>query len=65
MTPIASQGAPSLAELSVDETAASITGLRSFFYQFHRDTRVADLVGDAVIAREQTPEGEVRRPAQA
>jgi hypothetical protein len=26
MTPIASQGAPSLAELSVDETAASITG---------------------------------------
>ena len=34
------------------EIAASIARKTSFFYQMHRDTRLSDLTGDAVIVRE-------------
>jgi MoxR-like ATPase len=34
------------------EVAARAAGLRFFFYQLHRDTRLAELVGDVVLERE-------------
>jgi MoxR-like ATPase len=43
---------------------ADATDLDFFFYQLHRDTRLQELVGDAVIYREQDSEGgEVIRQA--
>ena len=37
------------------------TGRRSFFAQLHRDTRLSELIGDAVIRREHLDDGEVIR----
>src|SRR5512139_3746445 len=34
------------------EVAARAAGLGFFFYQLHRDTRLAELVGDVVLDRE-------------
>ena len=39
------------------EVAADATDLEFFFYQLHRDTRLQELVGDAVIHRETSPNG--------
>ena len=33
------------------------TELEFYFYQLHRDTRLQEIVGDAVIYREQDPDG--------
>lgn len=55
------EGPPGVGKTYLAETAAKAAGLSSFFYQFHRDTRVGELIGDSTIVREKLPEGEVIR----
>jgi len=51
------EGPPGVAKTMLAETAAQATGLGFFFYQMHRDTKLHELIGDAVIVREPHPEG--------
>merc|ERR1719265_1870427 len=51
------EGPPGVAKTMLAETAAEATGLSFFFYQMHRDTKLHELVGDAVIMREPQPDG--------
>ncbi len=46
------EGPPGAAKTRMAEVAARAGGLRFFFYQLHRDTRLAELVGDVVLERE-------------
>jgi MoxR-like ATPase len=58
------EGPPGVGKTMVAEVAAKTVSLRFFFYQMHRDTRLQELVGDAVIHREArtgTRPGEVIR----
>jgi MoxR-like ATPase len=41
------------------EIISSAANLRFFFYQLHRDTRLSELIGDLVISKETTDEGEI------
>ena len=47
----------------VAELASEALELSRFVYQMHRDTRLAEMVGDAVIVGEPSHEGEVIRHA--
>ena len=47
------EGPPGVGKTMAAEIAAR--GLSSYFYQFHRDTRMAELVGDSVLKREPGP----------
>eukprot|EP01062_Namystynia_karyoxenos_P006049 TRINITY_DN12113_c0_g1_i2.p1 TRINITY_DN12113_c0_g1~~TRINITY_DN12113_c0_g1_i2.p1 ORF type:complete len:476 (+),score=127.68 TRINITY_DN12113_c0_g1_i2:84-1430(+) len=49
------EGPPGTAKTMLAEVAARAARLSRFVYQLHRDTRVSDLLGDAVIRR--TPDG--------
>jgi len=51
------EGPPGVAKTMLAETAAQATGLSFFFYQMHRDTKLHELIGDAVIVREPHPDG--------
>ncbi len=51
------EGPPGAAKTRMAEVAARAGGLRFFFYQLHRDTRLAELVGDVVLEREPLPGG--------
>jgi len=51
------EGPPGVAKTMLAETAAQATGISFFFYQMHRDTKLHELIGDAVIVREPHPEG--------
>ena len=51
------EGPPGVAKTMLAETAAQSTGLSFFFYQMHRDTKLHELIGDAVIVREPQAEG--------
>lgn len=51
------EGPPGVAKTMLAEVAAKATGLSFFFYQMHRDTKLHELVGDAVIVREPHAEG--------
>jgi hypothetical protein len=55
------EGPPGAAKTLLAETASATAGLSAFFCQLHRDTRLSELVGDAVIRREQRPTGELIR----
>jgi MoxR-like ATPase len=46
------EGPPGAAKTRMAEVAAHAAGLRFFFHQLHRDTRLAELVGDVVLERE-------------
>jgi MoxR-like ATPase len=46
------EGPPGAAKTRMAEVAARAAGLGFFFYQLHRDTRLAELVGDVVLERE-------------
>jgi MoxR-like ATPase len=50
------EGPPGMAKTMLAEIIAAASNLEFYLYQFHRDTRLAELVGDIVIQRE--PEGE-------
>lgn len=45
------EGPPGAAKTRMAEVAARAAGLDFFFYQLHRDTRLAELVGDVVLER--------------
>jgi len=51
------EGPPGIAKTLLAETASEAANLGFYFYQFHRDTRLAELVGDVVIQRETGPDG--------
>jgi len=55
------EGPPGIGKTHLAETAANAAGLSKFFYQFHRDTRIHELIGDATVVREATPQGEIIR----
>ncbi|HUJ73978.1 MAG TPA: MoxR family ATPase [bacterium] len=50
------EGPPGMAKTMLAEIAAAASNISFYLYQFHRDTRLAELVGDVVIQRE--PRGE-------
>ncbi len=53
------EGPPGIAKTRMAELVARGSRLDFFFYQLHRDTRLAELVGDVVLERQQLPgEGE-------
>ena len=49
------EGPPGTAKTRMAEVAARASSLRFFFTQLHRDTRLAELVGDVVIERVPLP----------
>jgi MoxR-like ATPase len=52
------EGPPGMAKTMLAEIVAAASNLTFYLYQFHRDTRLAELVGDVVIEREHnTAEG--------
>ena len=51
------EGPPGAAKTLLAERTAELTRLRPFVYQMHRDTRLHELVGDAVIIRQREPDG--------
>ncbi len=53
------EGPPGTAKTMLAEITADAADLNFYFYQLHRDTRLAELVGDIVIAREKSTEGEL------
>ena len=55
------EGPPGTAKTMLAEITSEAAGLEFFFYQLHRDTRLAELVGDTVIFREQESGGEIIR----
>lgn len=46
------EGPPGVAKTLMAEAAASATGSSVYAYQFHRDSRLDELVGDRVVVRE-------------
>ena len=58
------EGPPGVAKTYLAEILAESSGLSPFFNQLHRDTRLAELVGDPIIIREamgRETEGELIR----
>ena len=51
------EGPPGAAKTLLAERTAELTKLRPFVYQMHRDTRLHEIVGDAVIIRQREPDG--------
>ncbi len=49
------EGPPGTAKTLMAEVAARGADLAFFFYQFHRDTRLSELVGDVVLERRPLP----------
>lgn len=47
------EGPPGMAKTMLSEIVAATSNLNFYLYQFHRDTRLAELVGDVVIQREK------------
>ncbi|MBN1572896.1 MAG: MoxR family ATPase [Deltaproteobacteria bacterium] len=48
------EGAPGTAKTMLAELAAKAANLQFYFYQFHRDTRLSELIGEYIISREET-----------
>lgn len=51
------EGPPGTAKTRLAEIAAAAAGLPFFFHQLHRDTRLAELVGDVVLERRPLESG--------
>ncbi len=51
------EGPPGTAKTMLAEITSEAADLKFFFYQLHRDTRLAELVGDTVIFRERDTTG--------
>ena len=52
------EGPPGTAKTLMAEVAARGSELAFYFYQFHRDTRLAELVGDVVLERRPLEHGD-------
>jgi len=48
------EGPPGMAKTMLAEIVSQASNLNFYLYQFHRDTRLAELVGDIVIEREKS-----------
>ena len=56
------EGPPGTAKTMLAEITSEAAELEFYFYQLHRDTRLAELVGDTIIFRERdTSGGEIIR----
>eukprot|EP00928_Gymnodinium_smaydae_P031400 TRINITY_DN23054_c0_g1_i5.p1 TRINITY_DN23054_c0_g1~~TRINITY_DN23054_c0_g1_i5.p1 ORF type:complete len:771 (-),score=144.81 TRINITY_DN23054_c0_g1_i5:129-2300(-) len=55
------EGPPGVAKTYLAELVSGATDLSLWFYQMHRDTRLNEIVGEAVILKEQRASGEVIR----
>ncbi len=55
------EGPPGTAKTRMAELTARGSSLSFFFYQLHRDTRLAELVGDVVLERRPVEDGEGER----
>lgn len=53
------EGPPGTAKTMLSEIISSSAQLNFFFYQLHRDTRLSELIGDLVISKEKSDEGEI------
>ncbi len=53
------EGPPGTAKTMLAEIISGAARLGFFFYQLHRDTRLSELIGDLVISKETTDNGEV------
>lgn len=53
------EGPPGTAKTMLSEIITSAAQLNFFFYQLHRDTRLAELIGDLIISKETTDSGEI------
>ena len=53
------EGPPGTAKTMLSEIVSAAASLRFFFYQLHRDTRLSELIGDLVISKETTDDGEL------
>ena len=51
------EGPPGIGKTALAEAAARATRRSAFFAQLHRDTRLSELIGDAVIRRERGADG--------
>ncbi|MBM3225191.1 MAG: MoxR family ATPase, partial [Candidatus Tectomicrobia bacterium] len=51
------EGPPGTAKTMLAEITSEAADLKFFFYQLHRDTRLAEIVGDTVIFRERETSG--------
>ncbi|CAB9513240.1 ATPase RavA [Seminavis robusta] len=49
------QGEPGTAKTYAAELAAQLANLSTYSVQFHRDTRLQDLIGDSIIVRQTCP----------
>ena len=47
------EGPPGTGKTFLAELLSQVAGLDFFFYQFHRDTRINELIGDSVLVREE------------
>lgn len=47
------EGPPGMAKTMLAEIVSAASNLKFYLYQFHRDTRLAELVGDVVIERQR------------
>eukprot|EP00746_Dinoflagellata_sp_MGD_P018032 gnl/MRDRNA2_/MRDRNA2_141733_c0_seq1.p1 gnl/MRDRNA2_/MRDRNA2_141733_c0~~gnl/MRDRNA2_/MRDRNA2_141733_c0_seq1.p1 ORF type:complete len:690 (+),score=83.52 gnl/MRDRNA2_/MRDRNA2_141733_c0_seq1:82-2151(+) len=55
------EGPPGVAKTFIAELVSESAGLSSWFYQMHRDTRLHEIIGEAVIRKEGCPGGEIIR----
>lgn len=55
------EGAPGTAKTMLAEITARAASLAFYFYQFHRDTRLSELIGDYIIQRDDAGDGEIIR----
>ena len=46
------EGAPGTAKTMLAELTAKAANLNFYFYQFHRDTRLSELIGEYIVSRE-------------
>ena len=58
------QGEPGTAKTYAAELAAQAAGLHTYSVQFHRDTRLQDLIGNPIIVREQQQQPQLSDASQ-
>jgi len=55
------EGPPGIAKTYISELVSASTSLSHWFYQMHRDTRLNEIIGEAIIVKDTTATGETIR----